>query len=256
MDDQSAAGLQWDRDTAACQDDGGLADQVSRAVDALARRRPRVHALVSPVAQPFVANIAAALGIDVSMTTEAEEVGSMARRSDALLVNLGMLDRQRREGVLAAAASGCPFVLDPVKVDRSPARLGVAHKLIAYGPVVVKGNAAEMAALAPIPRQIVAVTTGPIDQIVSRERSIRINNGTPMLDRVIATGCAAGLIIAAMTVVEPEPAVAAAAGLALLSTAAEIAIAQSAGPGSFAVALLDALYGSTGAVVAARLRAG
>lgn len=178
----------------------------------------------------------------------------MAARSDALLVNLGMMDRARRHGAMAAVASGCPFVLDPVKVDRSPARLGFAQRLLARSPAVVKGNVAEMAALAPLPQDRVAATTGPVDHVVQGRRTATLANGSAMLDRVIATGCAAGLLVAAMVAVEDDAFVATLAALALMGVAAEDAAERAQGPGSFAVALLDALAATDGAAVRAALR--
>lgn len=226
---------------------------VASAIDRMLARRPRIHAIVSPVAQPLVANVAAALGIDVSMTTDADEIGPMVAGSDALLVNLGMMDAARREGVLAAVGTGRPFVLDPVKVDRSERRLGLAHRLIALGPAVVKGNGAEMRALAPIPREVVSVTTGAEDAVQHDDRAVLLCNGTPLLDRVIATGCVAGFLVTALIAVEDDRFVAAVAAVSLLSVAGEVAAEAASGPGSFAVALLDALAATTGADVAARI---
>ncbi|WP_205648496.1 hydroxyethylthiazole kinase [Acuticoccus kandeliae] len=231
-----------------------LAARIAAAVDRLAAARPRVHALVAPVAQPFVANVATAVGIDISMTVDAEEIGPMVARSDALLVNLGMMDRARREGALAAVATGRPFVLDPVKVDRSPARLDFARDLVAKGPVLVKGNRGEMAALGAMPAGVVAVTTGPTDTVAAAGRTARLHNGTPLLDRVIATGCAAGALSAAMVAVEEDPFVAALAALALMSVAAEIAAVDARGPGSFAVGLLDSLAATDGETLLTRLK--
>lgn len=228
---------------------------IAQAVDRLRADPPRVHALLAPVAQPLVANLAAAVGVDISMTVDAQDVAPMAAASDALLVNLGMLDPQRREGALAVVASGCPFVLDPVKVDRAPDRLAFARTLIASGPMVVKGNAGEMAALGPLPATMVSATTGRVDRVARGTTAITLHNGAPLMDRVIATGCAAGMLVAAFTAIEPDPFVATAAALSLLNVAAETAAAHPStqGPGSFAVALIDALATLDGTAVQSQL---
>ncbi|MBJ3777990.1 thiamine phosphate synthase [Acuticoccus mangrovi] len=229
---------------------------LAEAIDALLSRRPRIHALMSPVAQPLSANIGAALGIDISMTIDAEEVRPMAAGSDALLVNLGMLEPARRAGILAAVATGRPFVLDPVKVDRVPDRLAFARELLALGPRVVKGNAGEMAALGPLPEGTVAVTTGAVDTVrrCGGGPALRLANGTPLLDRVIATGCATGMLIAAMLPGSRDAFTAAVAGLGLMTVSAEAAAVRAAGPGSFAAGLIDALAAADGTAVAAGLR--
>ncbi|MEM8854397.1 MAG: hydroxyethylthiazole kinase [Pseudomonadota bacterium] len=228
---------------------------IAQAVDRLRTAPPRVHALLAPVAQPLVANLAAAVGIDISMTVDAQDVAPMAAASDALLVNLGMMDPVRREGALAAVASGCPFVLDPVKVDRAPDRLAFAKRLVASGPLVVKGNGGEMAALGPLPDTMVSATTGRVDRVARGHAAITLHNGAPLMDRVIATGCGAGMLVAAFTAVEPDPFVATAAALSLLNVAAEAAAAHpgTRGPGSFAVALIDALAALDGAAVQSQL---
>ena len=228
-------------------------DRVAAAIDTMRARQPRVHALVSTVAQPLVANIASALGVDISMTVSPAEMRVMVTHSDAVLINLGMLDDLRREASLAAAATGTPFVLDPVKVDRVPARLAFARELLAAGPRIVKCNAAEKAALADALGGTVAVTTGAHDRIAAAGRSAVLGNGSPMLPRVTATGCATGLLMAALMAVEPDPFVAAGAGAALMGVAGEVAAMSARGPGSFAVELIDALAALNGGAVSERL---
>ena len=75
-----------------------------------------------------------ALGAVPSLTFAAEEIGAFVARADALMVNLGTLDRERRAAIPialeAAAAGGKPWVLDPVFCDRSPARADLARALL------------------------------------------------------------------------------------------------------------------------------
>ncbi len=54
-------------------------------------------------------------------------------------------------------------------------------------------------------------------------------------------GCALGALVAACCAVEESALVAATAATTVLTVAGEVAAATSTGPGSFAVALLDAL---------------
>lgn len=233
------------------------ARRVAATIDRLASgARPRIHALVAPVAQPLTANVATALRIDISMTIDAEEVRPMAAGSDAILANLGMLEPARRGGIESAVGTGRPFVLDPVKIDRVPARREFAMRLLEREPAVVKGNAAEMAALGRLPGGTVSVTTGPVDRVsvAGAGRALGLANGTPLLDRVIATGCAEGMLCAAMLPLAPDARTAAVAAVSLLNVAAERAAAGASGPGTFAARLLDALAETDGASVLARLR--
>ncbi|ADZ69906.1 hydroxyethylthiazole kinase [Polymorphum gilvum] len=238
------------------------------ALDRLRARVPRVHCLTNAVAQSFTANVLLALGAIPSMTIAPEEVPAFTAGADALLVNLGTLDDTRRRAIpLAldvAAAAGKPWVLDPVFVDRSPVRCDLARDLLARSPTLLRVNAAELAALtggreARAAGRVLAARialTGAVDEVSDGRRSLRLDNGHPLMGKVTATGCAGGAVLAAFLAVEPDPLLAAAAGLAVFGIAGEIAGAQARGPGSFVPAFLDALHALDAEIIAARLRAG
>ncbi len=241
--------------------DGSLnPGRIATVLERVRSRAPLVHASMNTVGQAFVANALVALGADVSMTAAADDIADMVPRADAFLVNLGTLDPARAAGIEAGIAAGAkaavPFVLDPVKVDRAPGRRAFAEKLIARGPAIVKGNAGEMEALSAtaFPPGTVRITTGPVDVVALAARRVGLANGTRMLARVIATGCAGGAVIAAARAVEWDPFLAGVAGLAIWEVAAEIAAEDAVGPGSFAVALLDRLAALTPETLAERLK--
>ena len=64
---------------------------------ACARRGPRVHCITNAVAQNFTANVLLAAGCVPSMTLSPEEIGPFVAGAQALLVNLGTFDSERRE---------------------------------------------------------------------------------------------------------------------------------------------------------------
>src|SRR3989304_4727926 len=66
-------------------------------LERLRARGPRVHCITNAVAQNFTANVLLALGCLPSMTLSAGEIGDFVAPSQALLVNLGTSDRERRE---------------------------------------------------------------------------------------------------------------------------------------------------------------
>ena len=105
----------------------------------LRARSPRVHCITNSVAQAYTANMLLAAGCVPSMSLSAEEIGGFVARAEALLVNLGTFDAERRgaTGVAIAAAHEHrrPWVLDPVFVDRSPARAAFARDLVARAKV-------------------------------------------------------------------------------------------------------------------------
>jgi hydroxyethylthiazole kinase len=144
-------------------------------------------------------------------------------------------------------------VLDPVFCDVSQPRLAFARELLGAGITTVRGNKSEMDAIGAT-NGIVRIKTGPVDTIRLNGRVVRLANGHPWLALVSGTGCLSGALIAAFQAVEPDGLPAAAAAIATLSIAAEIAAEKATGPGSFAPALLDALHAIGGKAISDQLR--
>ena len=205
------------------------------------------------------------------MVDSLEEGPIFAGVADGLLINVGTVNAATVEAMLATAASravaGRSWCLDPVAVGTLPVRTKLARDLLEYRPDVVRGNASEVlglfgetgagrgvdagdevdsaldvaARLAERTGGVVAVS-GEIDAVVSAESpTLRIANGHQLMTKVTGVGCALGAIVAAYLPVARTPQLAAAAATAALTVAAEEAARRAAGPGSFAVELLDAL---------------
>lgn len=225
----------------------------------LRARSPRVHCITNAVAQNFTANALLAAGCVPSMTLSAEEIGGFVAKADALLVNLGTFDRERRKAadiaIVAARENSVPWVLDPVFVDRSPPRLEFARMLVARRPAAVRLNHAEFAALAGAAptraavmryaeeHEVVVALSGADDLVTDGERAITVANGDPLMAKVTAMGCAGSALLAGCLALESDALRAAAAALVILGVAGELAAAKAEGPGSFAVAILDRLHG-------------
>lgn len=235
-------------------------------VTRLRERAPRVHCITNTVAQNFTANMLLAAGCVPSMTLSLEEIGGFVARADALLVNLGTFDAERREAAGVAidtvAKAGKPWVLDPVFIDRSAPRADFARTLIARGPNVVRLNRAEFAALAAdtsledyarAHKSVVALS-GETDLVTDGVRVAKIANGHPLMGKVTAMGCAASALIAAALAVERDAPLAAAGALTLIGIAGEMAAEAARGPGSFAAAIVDAIYGLGAEAVVSRAR--
>lgn len=242
--------------------------QIAAALlDRLRARRPSVHCITNAVAQNFTANALLAAGAVPSMTLSCEEIAQFVARADALLVNLGTLDRERREATeIAVAAAGrhtVPWVLDPVFVDRSPARAAFARELIERAPKAMRLNQVEFATLAngeatiaefACHKHIVVGLSGEIDMVADGKRVAAIANGHPLMAKVTAMGCAASALVAACLAVEPDAWRATAAALVMIGVAGELAAAKAEGPGSFAVAIIDALHNLDGPTLIAHSR--
>ena len=248
-------------------------DVTQAAPDILARlraRAPRIHCITNAVAQNFTANVVLAAGCVPSMTLSPEEIGAFVAGAQGLLVNLGTFGAERRAAtkvaVEAVTQRNLPWVLDPVFVDRAAQRGAFARELIGKRPSVVRLNHAEFAALSggtPSRDQAMAYArahgvaialSGEIDLVTDGNRAATIANGHPLMAKVTAMGCAGSAVLAACLAVEPDAFRAAGAALAIIGVAGELAGEQSAGPGSFAVAIIDALHNLDGPTLIARAR--
>lgn len=238
--------------------DHEVAEEAGRRLEAVRASRPKIHCLTNFVAQTLSANVLLAVGAVPSMTMDAQVAGDFVRSSDGLLVNLGQLDPWRREAIPlavdAARGSGKPWVLDPVKVQRAGARAETARQLIGEDPAVVRCNADEREIL-QVPQSIVLAVTGEVDSVSLAGRQQRIANGSALMDRVTAMGCALSALITSFVAADDgDPFAAAVAAILVFDIAGEMAEARARGPGSFQIELLDALYALKPADITERAR--
>jgi len=253
------------------------------ALDRLRASQPLVQCLTNAVVTNFTANALLAIGAAPAMVDIEGEAGPFAGVAGGVLVNLGTPHEEQRRAMVeaaeAASAAGTPWVLDPVAVGALPVRTALAGKLAGLRPTIVRGNASEIIALAgaggggrgvdaadpvdaalPAASSIAADTgavvavSGAVDVVTDGTRTAHVANGDPMLTRVTGGGCALGAVMAAFAAVDDDRFATTVAAVAVYTVAAEIAAARTAGPGSFAVAFLDALATTGPADVAARAR--
>jgi hydroxyethylthiazole kinase len=253
------------------------AEYADITADVLARirsRAPRVHCITNSVAQAYTANMLLAAGAIPSMTISPEEIAAFVAGADALLVNLGTFDAERRSAIEAALGAlgqgdkspGKPWVLDPVFIERSPARAQFAQTLMSRKPAAVRLNHHEFVALAggdaagDAPQRFakrydtVVALTGATDVVTDGERSAIIANGDALMGLVTAMGCAGSALVVAALAVERDRWRATIAALVALGVAGEVAAENTSGPGRFASWIIDALHGLDGATLRARTR--
>ncbi|WP_300266271.1 hydroxyethylthiazole kinase [Microbacterium sp.] len=255
-----------------------VAEEVAPLLEQVRSDSPLIHCITNAVVTGFTANVLLATGAAPAMVDIVDESGMFAAVASGLLVNLGTpAPEQRaaaREAVAGATEAGTPWVLDPVAIGALPVRTALAHELVAERPSAIRGNASEILALAGISAggrgvdatdtpdaaadaaaslaerfgSVVAVS-GVVDLVTDGERVIRIANGDALLTRVTGGGCALGAVMAAFLGVARGTSVstltAVAAASLFYTVVAEQAATQAAGPGTFAVALLDALSSTT-----------
>jgi hydroxyethylthiazole kinase len=248
---------------------------VARDLDALRSAAPLVQCITNAVVTGFTANSLLALGASPAMCDLPGEAGVFAGIASATLVNLGTPHAEQRDGareaVAAANAAGTPWVLDPVAVGPLPVRTALAAELLEARPAIIRGNASEILALAGLgaggrgvdavdgPEEALEAATalaqrwgsvvavsGAVDVVTDGERVVRVTGGHPLLTRVTGGGCALGAVMAAFLGARSSDALGAAVAASVVwGLAAETAAETAAGPGSFAVGLLDALAALT-----------
>lgn len=246
-----------------------LSDKVVEVWEEVSRQHPLVQCLTNTVAQPVTANVLLASGCAPAMIDIEGEAGPFAQVASAVLVNLGTLAPSQRvampEATAAAREAGTPWVLDPVGIGALPVRTKLAQELLNDKPTVIRGNASEIIALAggiggrgvdstasvdearsaanQIAREVgtVVAVSGETDFITNGEDSFECANGDAILTLVTGMGCSLGAYIAAFASAHVDTLLATAAAHASFGLAAEIARAESDGPGSFAVNFLDQL---------------
>jgi hydroxyethylthiazole kinase len=239
---------------------------------AIRERKPLVHQITNYVVMNETANATLALGALPVMAHALQEVEEMAAAASALVLNIGTLSDEWVEAMLAAGRAandaGVPVVLDPVGAGATAYRTQVSRRLLADLEVaVVRGNSAEIATLAGREAEIrgveavgstggpelareaastlgcIAAVTGPVDHASDGLRLRSVANGHPLLGTVTGTGCMSTAITGCFLAVRAaEPLDAAVEALVAFGVAGEDAAEQADGPGSFHVALYDALY--------------
>jgi hydroxyethylthiazole kinase len=235
-------------------------------------RKPLVHQITNYVVMNETANATLALGALPVMAHAVQEVAEMASVASALVLNIGTLSDEWVEAMLiagrAANAARVPIVLDPVGAGATAYRTQTSRQLLDELEIaVVRGNLAEIATLAGKQAQIrgveavgggggpelareaaaglgcVVAVTGPVDHVSDGEAVHAVANGDELLATVTGTGCMSTATTGCFLGVRADdPLAAATEALVAFGVAGEDAAKHAKGPGSFHVALYDALY--------------
>lgn len=258
----------------------GARDAILADLNQLRAAGPLVHNITNLVVMDVTANALLAVGASPAMVHASEEIAEFTALAAALVLNIGTLD-PRWVGAMelaleVARTRGIPSVLDPVGAGATRYRTATARTLIERGPpTILRGNAAEVAAVAKamgaaeaatdggqkgvdsslgvdaarasavaLSRQtgMVVCVSGARDLVVQGERSATIDHGDPLMTKVTGLGCTATAIIGAFAAVNPDPFAATAHAMAIMGLAGERARRVADAPGSFRTAFIDALW--------------
>jgi hydroxyethylthiazole kinase len=247
-------------------------------------RKPLVHNITNYVVMNETANAILALGALPVMAHAEEEVAEMVGLAGALVLNIGTLSERWIEAMVvagkAANEGGVPVVLDPVGAGATSYRTRTAQRLLDELDVaVLRGNPGEVATLLGVEAEVrgvesvgagddaaelareaartlglVASVTGAVDHVSDGERSAAIANGHELMAAITGTGCMSTAITGCFLAAHADPFDAAVEALVAFGVAGEDAAADAKGPGSFHVALYDALAALDPATVSSRAK--
>ena len=238
----------------------------------LRETKPLVHQITNYVVMNETANATLALGALPVMAHAREEVAEMVEIAGALVLNIGTLSTPWVDAMLLAGRvaneRGIPVVLDPVGAGATTFRTATAMRILDEVEVtVLRGNAGEVATLVGVDAEVrgvesigsasdggqlargaarslglVTSVTGAVDYVSDGDAVIAIANGDPLMATVTGTGCMSSALTGCFLAVNPDaPFSAAAEALVAFGVAGEDAARGAKGPGSFHVALYDAL---------------
>jgi hydroxyethylthiazole kinase len=252
-----------------------LADQAAQNLKAVRSQKPLIHNITNYVVMNTTANALLSMGASPVMAHAVNEVEEMVAFAGALVLNIGTLSDPWVAAMIAAgrcaSERNTPVILDPVGAGATELRTRTAKKIISEVDVtVIRGNASEILALRNADSQtrgvdaihtvedaaataklladelgLTLALTGPTDLVTDGQQVVRIENGHPLMANVTGMGCTATTIAGAFLAVDNDPISATATALAYFGLAGELAADQAQAPGSFMVALLDALYNIT-----------
>lgn len=264
-----------------------MSDLAAKAADNLTRIReakPLIHNITNFVVMNYTANVLLACGASPVMAHADNEVEDMVAFAGALVLNIGTLTDTWIASMLKAGRKastlGKPIILDPVGSGATALRTNAAKAILADTKVsVVRGNASEILSLAGQDSQtkgvdatasvgdaakvagmlarelgVTIAITGPTDVVTDGRRTVTIEGGHWLMPYVTGTGCSSTALVGAFHAVDQDPVSAASTALAFLGVAGEMAGQTAAGPGTFQIHLLDALYNLSPAELQKRCR--
>ncbi|MGA3308440.1 MAG: hydroxyethylthiazole kinase [Xanthobacteraceae bacterium] len=248
-----------------------IAESTATLLATMRAARPLVHNIANYVSMDVAANALLAIGASPAMVHAREEVAEFVGLSGALVINIGTLSMPWVEAMIIAAEAatrhGKPWVLDPVGAGATSLRNEAVKSLLLHRPSIIRGNASEIMAVAGgagvAPKGVdsanttqealafavslaehehcIVIATGAIDIITDGRRVVKLGNGSPMMAKVTALGCALSAVTGAFAAITTDKFDAAVAAVAVYGIAGEIAAEPAKGPGSYRVAFLDEL---------------
>lgn len=249
---------------------------IAKLLNKVRLEKPLVHHITNYVTANDCANMTLAVGASPIMAEDIEEVNTITSISQALVLNIGTLNKCTVASMLAAGEKAnemnIPVVLDPVGVGASEFRNQTISTLLERIKFsVIRGNMSEILYLAGLSANTKGVDasesdlktgldraveiaellarkyecavaiTGATDITSNGTRTLRIENGHKMLSGVTGTGCMCTSLIGAFCGVTSDYSLAVASGVMSMGIIGEMAFEKAGqrGLGSYHAAIID-----------------
>lgn len=237
------------------------------------QQAPIIHNITNYVSAPIVANILLAIGASPVMAHELQEMSAITTLANALVLNIGTLDKETLAAMQLAQAQALkqqiPIILDPVGVGASDFRKHAALSLLSNGVDIIRGNASEIMALANadesaravaidaldssqsavVPaqqlarmHQCVVMISGPTDYVINATDVVAMSYGDSLFTRVTGMGCSLTAVIACFAAIIADYTQAAIEAALFYSLVGQQVAAIANGPASFQQRFVDSLY--------------
>ena len=261
-----------------------LNQELADMLEKMREKHPLVHNITNYVVMNYTANALLACSAAPVMAHAPEEVEDMVSIASALVINMGTLSSHWVEAMVKAGKKanekGVPVVFDPVGSGATKYRTETAMRILEEVKVdILRGNASEILSVTgeaegtrgvdtahevsetekavmkfAKEKGLVAAVTGATDLVTDGEAKFYVKNGHARMGQVTGTGCTATALIGAFVGANEDRLLATVAALAYFGVCGEWAAGKADLPGSFQIALLEALAAVTPGDIVERVR--
>ncbi len=230
-------------------------DEILNLMNLAKENNPLVNFLTNYVTANDLTSVTSYFGGSPVMTDDPIDAADVVEfgQVDALVFNIGTITNKQVNAMMEAGhkatEKGIPIILDPVAAGTTPFRsLAIKRMLNELKIAVIKGNLAEVKACLGVKTTskgvdsnedesdaekyvvelalkygCIVAMTGVVDIISDGIRVVKLNNGTPLLPKVIGTGCSIGALVGTFSGVTTNYFHSAMAGVIIMGIAGEIA---------------------------------